>query len=172
MPVLKNPRWEMFAHNIAKGMGQAEAYEAAGYKTTRGAGAVSANRLLKDPNISSRVSEILERRERVEETSTIRAIEKTGLSKAWVMDNLREIYLRCMGDEEFSSAGANRALELIGKELGMFIDRSEAGKPGDFDKLSTDELRDIVAGRIGISGAGGSRAAAPGTGGNALGKPH
>jgi hypothetical protein len=38
------------------------------------------------------------------------------------------------------AAGANRALHLIGLELGMFIDRHEMGGPGDFSRLSDDEL--------------------------------
>ena len=32
------------------------------------------------------------------------------------------------------------ALVDIGKHLGMFIDRSEVGKPGDFEKMSDEEL--------------------------------
>ena len=35
---------------------------------------------------------------------------------------------------------ANRALEVLGKELRMFIDRKEFGRPGDFSGMSEDEL--------------------------------
>jgi hypothetical protein len=43
---------------------------------------------------------------------------------------------------KFSYQGnaANRALELLGKELGMFIDRKVVGKPGDFADMTDDEL--------------------------------
>jgi hypothetical protein len=34
---------------------------------------------------------------------------------------------------------ANRALEVLGKELRMFIDRKEFGRPGDFSGMSEDE---------------------------------
>lgn len=35
---------------------------------------------------------------------------------------------------------AVRSAELLGKELGMFIDRKEIGGPGDFDSMRADEL--------------------------------
>jgi len=35
---------------------------------------------------------------------------------------------------------ANRALELLGKEQGMFIERKEIGRPGSFDMLDDEEL--------------------------------
>lgn len=38
-------------------------------------------------------------------------------------------------------AAANRALELLGKEAGMFVDRREVGTPGEFARLDADELR-------------------------------
>ncbi len=48
---------------------------------------------------------------------------------------------------EFNSAGANRALELLGKEVGMFIERKEQGLPGDFSK-SVDELKASIQERV------------------------
>ena len=33
-----------------------------------------------------------------------------------------------------------QALELIGKELGMFIDRKEVGGPNEFERMSDEEL--------------------------------
>jgi hypothetical protein len=42
-------------------------------------------------------------------------------------------------------SAANRALELLGKEAGMFIDRRETGGPGDFARMGDDELREYVA---------------------------
>ena len=35
---------------------------------------------------------------------------------------------------------ANRGLELLGKEQGMFIERKEIGMPGSFDMLDDEEL--------------------------------
>lgn len=81
--------------------------------------------------------------------------EKTELNEAWVLRNLQEIAERCMQhrpvldrkgnpvvvetpDGElapaytFDPAGANRAVELVGKHFAMFTDR-----------LQVDELRDL-----------------------------
>ena len=33
-----------------------------------------------------------------------------------------------------------KSIELLGKHFGMFIERHEIGKPGDFDKLTDEEL--------------------------------
>ena len=44
-----------------------------------------------------------------------------------------------------SSPSRVRSWELIGKHLGMFIERSETGAPGDFAALNDEELREKVA---------------------------
>ena len=78
-----------------------------------------------------------------------RAIENTAISMAWVIEKLVENVERAMqvepvrrkiGDPEeevpgaciYNGSVANKALELIGKELGMFIDRKEVGRPNEF----------------------------------------
>lgn len=55
------------------------------------------------------------------------------------------------------------ALISIGKELGMFVDRKEIGGPGDFERMSDDELRELIATRI--AGDGPSPVDAPDEGG-------
>jgi phage terminase small subunit len=53
-----------------------------------------------------------------------RRAEKAGITQEWVLDNLRSVATRCMvGGNDFNPTGANRALELLGKHLGMFIER-------------------------------------------------
>ena len=42
------------------------------------------------------------------------------------------------------ASAANRALELLGKEAGMFIDRRETGGPGDFARMADTELLDYI----------------------------
>jgi phage terminase small subunit len=63
--------------------------------------------------------------------------KRTELSQEWVTNNLREVAERCLqhqpvvrGGEEtgeftFNAVGATRALELLGRHLGMFKDRIE-----------------------------------------------
>jgi hypothetical protein len=48
------------------------------------------------------------------------------------------------GDFTYQGNVANRALELLGKEQGMFVERKEVGKPGDFEALTDDELAEAI----------------------------
>lgn len=64
--------------------------------------------------------------------------KRAELSQEWVMDGLKKVFERCMQQEamtdregnfeglfKFEHSGANKALELIGKHLGMFVDKKE-----------------------------------------------
>lgn len=67
--------------------------------------------------------------------------DQTDVDVTWVLAQLKEVAHRCMqakpvmikingkmeesGEYKFDSAGATRALELIGKHLAMFIERKE-----------------------------------------------
>jgi phage terminase small subunit len=142
MPTLKNTKHERFAQELARGKSQAEAYKLAGYKPDSGA----ASRLSGNVSIQTRVAEL-------QEKIVSRVVERAVVSKEWVIEKLVENAERSLqarratgedGEEtgEFKYQGnvANRALELIGKELGMFVDRKEVGKPGEFADLSDDEI--------------------------------
>ena len=137
MPVLQNSRHERFAQEIMKGRFQCDAYRAAGYQVKDDATArANASRLLTNANIRDRIIEL-----------NTKAAEKTVLSKQWVLDKLIENVNRAMqaepvklkGNSEtereapreyvYNGSVANKALELLGKELGMFIDRKEVGEP-------------------------------------------
>jgi hypothetical protein len=39
-----------------------------------------------------------------------------------------------------NASAANRALELLGRELNLFTEKKEVGKPGDFDRMADEEL--------------------------------
>ena len=55
MPLLDNPKHEIYAQELAKGATQEEAYETAGYKPNRS----HASRLVANGNIGQRVAEIM-----------------------------------------------------------------------------------------------------------------
>jgi len=167
MPILPDPRHERFAQNLAGGMKQGEAYVAAGYKANRG----NAARLNADENIRMRVADILKDRESFIQDVSAVAVQKAGLSKAWVLDRLRENAERAMttepvrnhegqptGEYTYQGSVANRALELIGKELGMFVDRKEVGAPGDFTSMERDELERLFRSELAERGIGGEAA--------------
>ena len=147
MGVLRNAKHEHFAQLVSKGEAPPRAYVIAGY-SEHGA-AQSANRLLKNAEVCSRIAQL---REAVEKPSRERAIEKAAVDKAWVLSQLvenvnmgkqaepvRDNEGNETGEYKQNLAAANKALELIGKELGMFIDRKEV-RTGALDALPTSEL--------------------------------
>jgi phage terminase small subunit len=97
------------------------------------------------------VTEILEEKSKELAKTTAKAAKAALLSKTWVIEKLVENANVAM--ERREGAVANRALELLGKELGMFIERSEHGGPGDFDRMSEAELQDYVRRGLGLLGA-------------------
>lgn len=153
MSVLKNAKHEHFSQLIAKGEKALKAYILCGF--SENGAAQSANRLLKRANVMVRIDEL---RKAIEGPATERAIEKAALDKAWVIKELMENVRMAKaaepvldrkgvptGEYQQNLSAANTALALLGKELGMFIDRRESGKPGDFAELTDDELNKQLA---------------------------
>lgn len=71
---------------------------------------------------------------------------KTEITAEYVLENLKRLSERCMSEEEFAPSAAARALELLGKHLGLFSDRVELsgslsvlGVLGDLTKRVGDE---------------------------------
>jgi hypothetical protein len=112
------------------------------------------HRLRTRGDVQTRISDLLRTRERVAEKGMELAVAQTALTKTWVLEKLRLNAERALqarpvldkdgnptGQYRYEGAVANLALELLGRSMGMFIERSEQGKPGDFSHLS-DEERD------------------------------
>lgn len=135
---------EIFAQAVAKGLPAWEAYIEAGHATaTRAKAQTGATQWLQNPRVKERISQLASENAVVVVERMQTAMAKTGVTKLWVMEKLVEIIERSMGPKQFkgyNGATAVRALELVGKEIGMFIDRAEIGKPGEFADLSDDEL--------------------------------
>jgi hypothetical protein len=148
MPALKNLQHEKFVQELVKGSSQGDAYLSAGYKAKSVAVAsAAATRLLNDVKICARLEELKKKAE-----------DKTVLSRSWVLERLMENVHRAMtaiavtdregettGEYKYEGSVANKALELLGKEIGMFINKSEIGQPGDFDQMSDEELDQFIA---------------------------
>lgn len=157
MPLLNNPRHERFAQGLAAGKAAEEAYSEAGFKPS----ASNASTLRKNQNVLERVSELLAEREAIHAQATAQAIKATGLTKEWVIETLIENVQRSLqakpaktddegnaiGEYQYQGNVTNRALELLGKELGMFVDRSEV-KVSDFTELTVEQKRERVLGRV------------------------
>jgi hypothetical protein len=152
MPALPNPRQERYAQLLAKGTKQIEAYVQAGYSRKTS----SASQLASDPRVAARVTELQIEVRRTEEEARQKAVKKLALTEEWIVERLMYNAERCLRGQPIldkngvqipgqytgkpDSMGANKALELLGKYKGMFIDRHEFGAPGAFAAMTDEEL--------------------------------
>lgn len=132
MPVLDNPRHELFAQELAKGKSQLEAYTIAGFKPNEG----HACRLASNGKVAARVEEIL------------------GKAAKRAEITIHDIAAQLDEDRQFA-----RKLEVPGaaitatmgkaKVLGLLVDRTEhTGKDGGpietLDMSPTETARQIA----------------------------
>ena len=116
-----------------------------------------AHSLLEHPKVAPRLKDL---RNHV----TNQAVEHVALSRAWVLDRLMRHAQVCLGEiplrlkmrkahstdvveletHQPDASAANRALELLGRELNLFTEKREVGKPGDFDHMADEELLKFI----------------------------
>lgn len=94
---------------------------------------IAGTRLMRNVNVRSEIEKLM-----------ADAAERCGITVEFILNGLREVAERCMQGKErlakdgtplgvwqFDSAGANRAMELLGRYKGMFVDKHEVtGKDG------------------------------------------
>ena len=96
----------------------------------------TSRKLMAHPGVRARIDALLaERAERVE------------IDADYVLGNLRKVANRCLAEETFEHAGANKALELLGKHLGLFVEKREHSF--DLSSMTDDQLLAIVRGSAG-----------------------
>jgi hypothetical protein len=153
---LKNAKYEHFAQLVSNGESPPTAYVLAGYSEK---GSVqSSNRLLKNADICSRISYLRSFKENKHEEAVTKAMDNVGINKEWVLSQLvenvmmaksaepvRDSYGNPIGEYKQNLPAANKALELIGTEIGMFITKIEKGGVGEFERLSDAELEKRIA---------------------------
>lgn len=145
-----------FAIHLASGLSQKEAYRKA-YSATSSDNTASGEggKLARDPRIRAYVDQL--------KADTGRALTKQvaegiALDRHYVLANLKEVVERCMqhapvldrsgkptGEYTFDSKGANQALGMIGKELGMFVERREV-RHGPLVDATDEQLDAELAG--------------------------
>ena len=130
MGPLQNPRHEQFARLVASGKSLPDSFISTGYSTANASSC--ALRLSKKPDVRARIVEL---QDIITQTATAQA----GMGRGWVLAELRKIAEN--GDSENARV---RALELCGKELGMFVGPAEVPWDGDLSTL-TDEQLDKLA---------------------------
>lgn len=150
--ILKNAKYEHFAQLISNGDSAPKAYVLAGY-SEKGK-EQSSSRLLKNADICERIHFLRTIKEKHHAEAIKEAVYKSGVGKQWILEKLKKVVEIGMTEEpvldkegnfsgEYKStnlAAANKALELLGSEEGLFIKRIENGEPGAFEKVNDDEL--------------------------------
>jgi phage terminase small subunit len=146
MPTLINQKHEQFVALVAisseSGEDVAKAYTAADYKAKSFHVARSAGfRLLKTVEIRQRLVELrtIPAAGARAEAKFVEVMNDIVAGRKWVLTSLKAVAKRCMqaepvldskgtptGEYTFQASGANRALELLGKEYGMFVDRTDS----------------------------------------------
>ena len=161
------PKQRAFAMCLASGMSQRQAYRNAySNKANDKTAGHEGWRVSKLPAIAAYVEQL---KTEAGKALTEHVAKDLALDRLYVMRNLKEVVERCMERElvtdrngkpvtcvtktgelaavyTFDSKGANRALELIGKEFGMFVDRKEV-RHGALADASDEEL-DAELGRL------------------------
>jgi len=133
---------EAFCQLIAAGeLTQAECYIQARAKEGRRplknvySAGVSASTLLREPQIRARIKELVpqecdltpsQRRFVEEKVKLSPSLMKTfALTRQWVIDELVDNVKQAKSKAYFNLNAANKALEMLGKEIGMFVNRNE-----------------------------------------------
>jgi phage terminase small subunit len=106
MPALSNARHELFVQELAKGVSASDACRAVGIDPR------NSTRLTKNDEIQRRLAELQER-----------AVTSVMLSREWVLERLVDNAKAAREAGDFGPS--NQALNLLGKELGMFVERTE-----------------------------------------------
>lgn len=108
----------------------------AGYSEDSAAEIASEN--LRKPQIRARIDVIEDE-----------ALEASQLSPEWVLKMLKANAVDCAGSEDGSNpAASNKALELIGKHMAMFVERKEIDIEGSINlsHMTEDQLNAIATG--------------------------
>lgn len=144
------PKQQRFVEEYLLDLNGTQAAIRAGY-SEKGA-RTEAARLLANADISQAIAE-----KRAELS------KKTALDAEWVLRNLQRVAERAMqqepvmefnyqtrsmeptGEYQFDSSGANRALELVGKHLGMFTDKHDVTLRKSISEMTDEELEAVIA---------------------------
>jgi phage terminase small subunit len=113
-PVQLSPQQQRFVEEYCLGKTATEAARIAGYSPKRPD--VAGAKLLKQPHVAAAVAA---------KRKTIS--EKTAIDAAWAQEQLVDTYKAARGRNDLTAA--IRALELLGRKLGMFTDRLKLDAP-------------------------------------------
>ena len=161
------PKQRAFAMHVVSGISQRKAYQMAySSQSADSTAAREGSKLCKRPQVAAFLAKL---RDETGKALIEHVAKDIALDRHYVLANLKEVVERCMerapvldrsgrpvrvttktgeisAAYTFDSKGANRALELIGKELAMFVERKEV-RHGALAEASDEEL-DAELGRL------------------------
>ena len=142
---LRNPRHEKFAQLVwradAKNYRRGLAYQAAGYRASLDDKSKScsadacAHRLFKNAQVQRRIREI-----------SAMAAKRNEVTEDSLIGELEQARIAALEAQQASAAVA--ATMGKAKVCGLLVERKETGKPGDFDSMTVEELRQYLSGAI------------------------
>lgn len=129
---LPNDRHELFVQHLIDGESGGGAYRNAGYEAEGASARAAASRLLTDVNVQARYRHLIEERQRRMEVKREWIIERLvrNVDRSMQAEPVRDKEGNETGEFTYQGNVANKALELLGKHLGMFVDRHEHSGPG------------------------------------------
>lgn len=134
MPLLSSEKQEAFAQHLARGLNGTRAAIEAGY--SENGASVRAAELRRKPEIMARVEELRATIDRETASSVV-------ADRRWVIGELISVAKEARLQNDRSNA--IRALELVGRDLGCFVNRNMDVTPSAMDGLTTDQLQGLIA---------------------------
>ena len=162
MPVLKMEKWELYARGLSVGLTQHKAYVEAGFENSKSSKQAASLLLKRHPEILERVEEIKQEKykifERADAMPLVRILENEGINKARV---IQELWHNAMIgkaaipvlDKEGNQTGvygtmnlgaSNNALIQVGKELGLFLEKSEDNTKSKHSNKTDAEMVEML----------------------------
>ena len=129
MAVLRNPRHERFAHGLASGKAANESYADAGYTPCD----QNASRLMSRAEVRARVAEL-----------QAVAANRAAITRQRVLDELAKIAFAGIGAEGVKTSDIRKALMDIARMQGWVVQRVEVGNPGEFSRMTDEELEQFI----------------------------
>jgi hypothetical protein len=143
MPQLINARHEMFARGLSMGKTQLQAYSDAGYEHSSS----NAHTMARRPDIVERVKELIDERgvfgnsdADMDMDAAKEKLQADGtVDPIWVLTMLMDNVKLARDSGQF--AASNKALELLGKEIGLFQEGNKGRNDADKEKQAEEAAK-------------------------------
>ncbi len=123
MPLLENPRHELFAQELAKGTTADKSYVIAGFKEHRS----NAAGLARKKHILARVAELQDERLKADTEATALAAKALSIDKQWLMEKAEDARAQAMTNGQ--PAAAVSAIKELGILSGFRVEKRQDVTP-------------------------------------------